>query len=128
MPLIKCPDCSTEVSDQAPACPKCGRPMSRGMPPQASDEGQSRPEGAKNALRIAVDAGVRMALISGGFTFLLLCIYHAAEHSSSIYWALNSVWESIGSIIGYSLLVGLGIGVVGAPFAVVVAWRRGDED
>lgn len=27
MALIACPDCQTEVSDQAPACPKCGRPL-----------------------------------------------------------------------------------------------------
>jgi hypothetical protein len=27
MPLITCPDCQTQVSDAAPACPKCGRPM-----------------------------------------------------------------------------------------------------
>jgi len=27
MPLVKCADCGTEVSDQAPACPKCGRPI-----------------------------------------------------------------------------------------------------
>ncbi len=27
MPLISCPDCNTEVSDRAPACPKCGRPI-----------------------------------------------------------------------------------------------------
>jgi hypothetical protein len=26
MALIKCPDCGNEMSDQAPACPKCGRP------------------------------------------------------------------------------------------------------
>jgi uncharacterized protein YecT (DUF1311 family) len=26
MALIKCPDCGTDVSDAAPACPKCGRP------------------------------------------------------------------------------------------------------
>ncbi|MCL5036755.1 MAG: hypothetical protein M1269_06495 [Chloroflexi bacterium] len=26
MALIKCPDCSKEISDQAPACPNCGRP------------------------------------------------------------------------------------------------------
>jgi len=28
MPLINCPDCTTEVSDKAPVCPKCGRPLS----------------------------------------------------------------------------------------------------
>jgi Flp pilus assembly protein TadB len=27
MSLIACPDCSTSVSDAAPACPKCGRPI-----------------------------------------------------------------------------------------------------
>lgn len=26
MALVVCPDCQTEVSDSAPACPKCGRP------------------------------------------------------------------------------------------------------
>jgi type II secretory pathway pseudopilin PulG len=30
MALIVCPDCSTQVSDQAMACPKCGRPTARG--------------------------------------------------------------------------------------------------
>ncbi len=27
MPLITCPDCSSQVSDAAPSCPKCGRPI-----------------------------------------------------------------------------------------------------
>lgn len=27
MALITCPDCNREVSDRAPACPGCGRPM-----------------------------------------------------------------------------------------------------
>ncbi len=27
MPLLECPDCRGKVSDQAPACPHCGRPM-----------------------------------------------------------------------------------------------------
>lgn len=27
MSLIKCPDCGKEVSDKAPACPNCGRPI-----------------------------------------------------------------------------------------------------
>jgi hypothetical protein len=27
MPLISCPDCKTQVSDKAPACPKCGAPI-----------------------------------------------------------------------------------------------------
>jgi len=27
MALVKCADCQAEISDQAPTCPKCGRPM-----------------------------------------------------------------------------------------------------
>lgn len=39
MPLINCPDCGRSVSDAAPACPGCGRPLieparPQGRPPQ----------------------------------------------------------------------------------------------
>ncbi|NJB67494.1 hypothetical protein GGQ74_001134 [Desulfobaculum xiamenense] len=27
MPLIQCPDCNHKVSDTAPTCPHCGRPL-----------------------------------------------------------------------------------------------------
>lgn len=27
MALIKCPDCGKEISDKAPVCPNCGRPI-----------------------------------------------------------------------------------------------------
>jgi hypothetical protein len=30
MPLIQCPDCGNKISDQAPACPRCGRPSGPG--------------------------------------------------------------------------------------------------
>ena len=33
MPLIKCPDCSTQVSDQAEACPSCGYPIAKKREP-----------------------------------------------------------------------------------------------
>lgn len=29
MPLITCTDCESQISDAAPACPKCGRPNVR---------------------------------------------------------------------------------------------------
>ncbi len=42
MPLIKCPDCESEVSDQAPACPRCGRPIAvqNAAPPQRMGDTQ----------------------------------------------------------------------------------------
>lgn len=32
MALLDCPDCSGKVSDQAPTCPHCGRPMPKKKP------------------------------------------------------------------------------------------------
>jgi transposase-like protein len=29
MPLINCPDCGNEISDEAYVCPKCGRPTGK---------------------------------------------------------------------------------------------------
>jgi len=34
MALIQCPDCKEQVSDSAPTCPKCGRPMPDAKPPK----------------------------------------------------------------------------------------------
>lgn len=33
MALITCPDCNNSVSDSAPSCPHCGRPMKYQLPP-----------------------------------------------------------------------------------------------
>lgn len=41
MALVSCPDCQKEVSDQAPACIHCGRPMKPGQ----VDEVNPSPEG-----------------------------------------------------------------------------------
>ncbi|NVK58268.1 MAG: hypothetical protein HWE26_21985 [Alteromonadaceae bacterium] len=34
MPIIKCPDCSNEMSDLAPACPNCGKPNANAPVPE----------------------------------------------------------------------------------------------
>ena len=36
MALIECPDCSKKVSDSAPACPSCGRPIASAREAQAA--------------------------------------------------------------------------------------------
>ena len=47
MALVKCPDCGREVSDQAPSCPNCGRPMAarRAPPPPPAKKSSSWPAG-----------------------------------------------------------------------------------
>jgi hypothetical protein len=37
MALIKCPECNSDISDQAPACPKCGFPIKNADIQDASD-------------------------------------------------------------------------------------------
>ena len=36
--LINCPDCSKEVSDAAPSCPECGRPINMKSGPFGSTQ------------------------------------------------------------------------------------------
>ncbi len=41
MALIKCPECSSDISDKAPSCPKCGYPMTpanRSLKPSTKTE------------------------------------------------------------------------------------------
>ncbi|MDM7998834.1 MAG: zinc-ribbon domain-containing protein [Dehalococcoidia bacterium] len=49
MALIKCPDCGNDISDIAPTCPRCGRPMS--TPATVETTSQSEPDtlGAESA-------------------------------------------------------------------------------
>ena len=58
MAIIKCPDCSSEVSDHAPACPKCGRSFK----PAAGDTVLTRNRGCADLvlllLLLAAVAGV----------------------------------------------------------------------
>lgn len=41
MPLVTCPDCGRQVSDAAPVCLGCGRPMTGGPPQQVQPEPDS---------------------------------------------------------------------------------------
>lgn len=39
MALIKCTECSAEISEDAPACPKCGKPTNKAVTPSAKKHG-----------------------------------------------------------------------------------------
>lgn len=59
MPLFTCLDCGTDVSTLAPACPRCGRPVStRDRIPPGAD---LAPEGGHNALKKS--AGIMFVVI-----------------------------------------------------------------
>ena len=61
MPLTNCPDCSNQISDKAPTCIHCGRPLKH-VPMQ---QAESRPNTALVPLK-AIIAVVALAALSAG--------------------------------------------------------------
>jgi len=121
MALVVCPDCQTQVSDAALACPRCGRPM-------ASPQSPTVTGAAKSAATLAADAAIRAGLLGFFLGLLLLSVVHAWEHNSTAYWAMRAVWENIGSILGYSVLAAFAFAAIGAPLGAIMNFRRGGDD
>lgn len=63
--LINCPDCNRQISDQAPACPGCGRPKDEGTPYTINTA-----EGPKSFRLKMPDFGVKCPLCGGGMVKL----------------------------------------------------------
>ena len=79
MPLLKCPDCEKMVSDQAEACPNCGRPVvskSRSLA-WREDEAKSASQPQGSPLLKFVGA----LLFLGGIAF---AIYYFAYFDTSV--------------------------------------------
>lgn len=62
MPLITCPDCNHQVSDQAPACPSCGRPISQ--KPTTIEETSKRFKIISLASALLIFLGIILAIFS----------------------------------------------------------------
>ena len=82
MPLITCPDCSHQISDQAPACPSCGRPAAK-----AAAQARLQKRDEANRYNILSWALFGLTVISGlGGAYLLAgCAFIAAMTLSIIY-------------------------------------------
>lgn len=60
MALTKCPDCGSDISTEAPACPKCGRPNSK--PKKAASSAGS---GCAAVLLAVIVVGILISVFSG---------------------------------------------------------------
>lgn len=67
MALVKCPDCQTEVSDAAAACPKCARPI---KPTAAPSAPPPRKAGFFNLQRNLIGVLVLVGIVYGGWYVL----------------------------------------------------------
>lgn len=84
MALIDCPECGTEVSDRAAACPQCAYPIARG------ERGGRRPESgfsANSALHFTKDILGRVIL-------------------AGVFFASGVAWEAPPVILGSLVLAG----------------------
>ena len=74
MALTTCPDCQKQISDQAPACPYCGRPM---QPGAISEKTQT--------IEVTGKSWKGMQLIGGLFICIgvISCIYLISDPTSS---------------------------------------------
>jgi len=103
MPLLKCPDCGTDFSDQAPACPKCARP--------------NRPASNTQVIEQTGKGWKRMQVV-GCLTTVI---------GISVGAAIASTGSTAGQIIG-SLVLGFGlVGGIGTFFAARIGawWHHG---
>ena len=78
MALIRCPDCRSDVSDIAPACPKCGRPIALASSPE--------PE-ALRATKIAVanrQTSIRGAIALSVFATIGLLAWLGNDRAASV--------------------------------------------
>lgn len=72
MALVTCPDCSKQVSDAAPACPGCGRPMAAATVQTTKGSKFLDPmENARGCLRIVL---VLVALAVAGIAVFVVCV------------------------------------------------------
>jgi hypothetical protein len=60
MPLYQCPDCHKDVSDQAPACPHCGRPFLQTPPLPVKETVMTRNGGCGDMILIILLLGAAL--------------------------------------------------------------------
>lgn len=71
MALINCPDCASEVSDAAPACPRCGRPIAASITAPAVDAQRAEKIAAANrATTLRGKIALAAIVVIGGLAWL----------------------------------------------------------
>ncbi len=91
MPLVKCSDCGHEISDQAPACINCGRPI---RPDPADQKGKKVVTELTSKNIKSVQAVGALLVVVGGFLF-----FKSTESSA------YTIYSSISFVSGLVILL-----------------------
>lgn len=76
MSLIKCPECNSEISDKANACPKCGKPI--------STDSQEKPQDSLKTILFAAYFGIGGAILSVIYAIIKANI---DANDAELYWS-----------------------------------------
>ena len=75
MPLLTCPDCKGPVSDQAAACPKCGRPVEAAPEPPATPTPAPTPTPQPTPGYVTLKGSSAGAWIGCGLLIVLVMVF-----------------------------------------------------
>lgn len=82
MALITCPDCQASISDAAPACPKCGRPMHAPAAKPPPLPARARPAPKQSIPRLLVLLG--LLAVAMAFTIYRVSTVNPPEHRCTL--------------------------------------------
>lgn len=71
MALIKCPECSSEISDKAKACPKCGCPIKEDV--HFTEKEHRATQSIKDGMNYAVGGYIYRTITSG--IIVIVCLF-----------------------------------------------------
>lgn len=95
MALIKCPECETDVSDKAAACPKCAHPIVESSPPE-----QARTVKVQTTEKTAKK--YKLQILIGGFLMILgflLIISSISGQQLNVVTGILGVLATVGGVI-----------------------------
>ncbi len=88
MSLINCPECTSEISDKAPACPKCGAPISAEKIATESDLVTTQETSKKLKMHILIS----VLLIFGGTIIALATAQSGGAGFGTLIAVVGLVW------------------------------------
>ena len=97
MALIHCPDCHKQVSEKAPACIHCGRPLANDLVNKPSPGSAEAVKSGRQRSQFRYDVGQAMAFF--GLIAAFIVVLASGNFHAAIITALVSV--GFGSYVAY---------------------------